>query len=752
MYKIILPATILLFLCLSIPLAANPFNDIPQNHWAYDAVEMLQEKGLVEGYPDGYFKGDRPVTRYEMAMAVARIIARIEQLEASIPQMPDLSVYATKNDLETINKLTEEFHKELDSLGIRVSNIEESIGKITSRVQDLERVKVSGNFNTTAVAIGYAPDKLNTASFGNPFPQLQDLTSGPEIIPDRDRFSGPNGGNGLFSGNAIMSQLNLTVTAKIADKVKAGGDFSAYSAFGDQGVICQWGLVPSYDSMGQIVTINKFQADMSTLWFDTDGDWDITGKFGDYNVKKLSRNLFYGLRNNISYGGKDLMPMNGIDLCGSLYKKVDLEVFMARNINVLRSSDTTGIPSKFRYELANPYNNGAGTYRLFSYGHAAPAQYDNYLQGFWAGHDFLDGSAHIEGAFLRLYEDYASNPSLGTDKNLTAPPKDLIYYGFKGYYTWHEDKIKIYGEFNQTGFDYNLTDNKGRYTGTFLNIGAKVKLSPFSFYGEYIRVSANYDPFGYREHWDKIYNDSHHEGWGWKTGSFACNARRFSRLRPNRTGIDLGIDWKFGEKDSGIIFTDFTYLQQVVATNITNDEDSFQKYNFLTGVPVADTTGVNIYGNMDHFFTEADPVKGKEYNVDAGGKYSAGKFHTWGYFNYHKFSRDYETKEYNVDLAYYVANAGITYDITEKFSAQGFVEYIKASGTNESGKDVKWSQVIPGCGVMYKFSDNADFQIDYKFYDYSASTPYDVYDRVPDPTGNNDYHANKLMTRIRVKF
>jgi hypothetical protein len=51
-----------------------------------------------------------------------------------------------------------------------------------------------------------------------------------------------------------------------------------------------------------------------------------------------------------------------------------------------------------------------------------------------------------------------------------------------------------------------------------------------------------------------------------------------------------------------------------------------------------------------------------------------------------------------------------------------------------------------------KFSDNADFQIDYKFYDYSASTPYDVYDKVPDPAGNNDYHANKLMTRIRVKF
>jgi len=752
MYKIMIPAAILLCLCLSLPLAANPFNDIPENHWAYDAVELLQEKGLVEGYPDGYFKGDRPVTRYEMAMAVARIIAHVEQLEASIPQMPDLTIYATKDDLETINKLSEEFHKELESLGIRVSNMEDTIEKITSRVKELERVKVSGNFNTTAVTIGYSPDSENTKSFGNPFPPKLDFEQGPSLIFDRDRYSGPNGGSRLFQGSALMSQLNLTVSAKIAEKIKAGGDFTAYSAFGEQGIIDQWGLVPPYNSSGQIVSIYKFQANLATLWFDTDGDWDVTGKFGDYNVKKVSRNLFYGLRNNISYGGKDIMPVNGIDIYGTLYKKLDMEIFMARNINVLRISDTTGVPAKFRYELAVPYNNGNGIYNLMLYGKALPGQYDNYLHGFMAGHDFLDGSAHIEGAFLRLYEDYASNPSLGTDKNLTAPPKDLIYYGFKGYYKWPEEKIKIYGEFNQTGFDYNLLDNKGRYRGSFLNIGAKVKLSPLSFYGEFIRVSPNYDPFGYREHWDKIYNDSHHEGWGWKVGSFACNARKFSRLRPNRTGIDLGIDWKFGEKDRGIIFTDFTYLQQLRPTNITNDEDSFQKYDFLTGNPVADTTGINIYGNIDHFFTEADPAKGHEYNLDAGGKYSSGNFHTWGYFNYHKFSRDYETKEYKVDLSYYVANAGITYDFTEKFSAQGFIEYIKAIGTNESGKDVKWSQVIPGLGVMYKFNENADFQIDYKFYDYSASTPYDVYDKVPDIAGNNDYHANKLMTRIRVKF
>ena len=112
-----------LTLIMSLPVLADPFSDVPQDHWAYDAVQMLEEKGLVEGYPDGLFKGDRAMTRYEMAMVVARVIAKLEQVQASIPQIPDLSIYATKSDLETINKLLKEYKDELDALGVRVNKI-----------------------------------------------------------------------------------------------------------------------------------------------------------------------------------------------------------------------------------------------------------------------------------------------------------------------------------------------------------------------------------------------------------------------------------------------------------------------------------------------------------------------------------------------------------------------------------------------------------------------------------------------------
>ena len=50
--------------------AANPFSDVPMNHWAYDAVEQLAAKGILEGYPNGTFKGNRAMTRYEIAQMV----------------------------------------------------------------------------------------------------------------------------------------------------------------------------------------------------------------------------------------------------------------------------------------------------------------------------------------------------------------------------------------------------------------------------------------------------------------------------------------------------------------------------------------------------------------------------------------------------------------------------------------------------------------------------------------------------------
>jgi hypothetical protein len=53
----------------------SPADTVPFEHWAYDAVQQLVDAGIIIGYPDGTFKGDRAMTRYEFAMAISRLLS-----------------------------------------------------------------------------------------------------------------------------------------------------------------------------------------------------------------------------------------------------------------------------------------------------------------------------------------------------------------------------------------------------------------------------------------------------------------------------------------------------------------------------------------------------------------------------------------------------------------------------------------------------------------------------------------------------
>lgn len=95
--------------------AANPFMDVPMNHWAYDAISQLASQGVVSGYPDGTFKGNNPMTRYEMASIVARGLAVVDMDKAS------------KQDVEMLKKLVVEFKDELDALGVKVDELDSRV-------------------------------------------------------------------------------------------------------------------------------------------------------------------------------------------------------------------------------------------------------------------------------------------------------------------------------------------------------------------------------------------------------------------------------------------------------------------------------------------------------------------------------------------------------------------------------------------------------------------------------------------------
>lgn len=96
---------------------ANPFTDVPANHWSYAAVERLVQEGIVTGYDDKNFKGDRILTRYEMAVIVAKAISKEEKADGETKAL--------------IDKLAAEYQKELNDIGLRLTNLEQKVDKFT---------------------------------------------------------------------------------------------------------------------------------------------------------------------------------------------------------------------------------------------------------------------------------------------------------------------------------------------------------------------------------------------------------------------------------------------------------------------------------------------------------------------------------------------------------------------------------------------------------------------------------------------
>ena len=100
--------------------AANPFSDVPADHWAYDAVSQLQQDGVVNGYVDGTYRGDQLMTRYEMAQIVAKAMAKTSGFTGK----------ASSNDRAMVDKLVAEFKDELTNLGIRLDDIEKRLDNV----------------------------------------------------------------------------------------------------------------------------------------------------------------------------------------------------------------------------------------------------------------------------------------------------------------------------------------------------------------------------------------------------------------------------------------------------------------------------------------------------------------------------------------------------------------------------------------------------------------------------------------------
>ena len=207
--------------------AANPFSDVTPDSWAYQAVSQLANAGIVNGYPDGTFKGQNNITRYEMAQMVAKAMANQDRANAEQQAM--------------INRLADEFSNELNNLGVRVARLEDRVGnvKVTGdarlRYRDAEHANSKFDARARVQFNGKVNDKTEAVVRVKGNYEFGDSTKGADATIDRayvdhkfgnhvsakgGRFQQTIGGGLMYDDTFDGAQLNVG-----NDKVQVQGAY-----------------------------------------------------------------------------------------------------------------------------------------------------------------------------------------------------------------------------------------------------------------------------------------------------------------------------------------------------------------------------------------------------------------------------------------------------------------------------------------------------------------------------------------------
>ncbi len=348
-------ASVLMF-AMALPAMSAPlFPDVPDNHWAKDAVAALAAKGLVEGYPDGTFKGDRAATRWEVAMIVARLLAKMEQAHAT---------FATKAELEELRKLVNALREELDALGVRVTNLEEKVSRIDKRVTELERITFYGEVEAIATFQSFTNDgrtdnagaRLNPNGTVPPFPAglgFNVAVPGPGPIGttgfvNYDTAVGSLAGatlnpavNGVFpvvdyrngrpltNGTGFTSRAVLGLRVRVSEDIDAGVEFSAFTSQGDAVVDAFWGVQAPF--LSNVFTGNQAGGaqglnNQPFTRMNLDNFWVVHNPsqtkliVGAFNEDGLDDVIYAGQQNPSAFGNR-FNDSYGFDVTGA----VDLE-------------------------------------------------------------------------------------------------------------------------------------------------------------------------------------------------------------------------------------------------------------------------------------------------------------------------------------------------------------------------------------------------------------------------------------------
>ena len=179
--------------------AAAPFNDVPKDHWAYEAIDKLVQNGYMDGFADDTFRGRKVITRYEIALTLAKILTKVEDVESS-------GGIISPKDAEIIKSLATEFREELNTLGAKVNTLDQRVTELEKYKKNDERIKWAGYYKVSDVAVW---DRLTTIEDGD---------------NDDDNYD-EGDANGI---GKLKNQVNLKLTGKPFDNVETYTEIKAF--------------------------------------------------------------------------------------------------------------------------------------------------------------------------------------------------------------------------------------------------------------------------------------------------------------------------------------------------------------------------------------------------------------------------------------------------------------------------------------------------------------------------------------------
>ena len=426
----------------------NQLRDVAPTDWAYEALRSLVDRyGCISGFPNQTYRGNQPLSRYEFAAGLNSCLNQIERLIAS---SGGSDVGAA--DLESIERLSQEFESELASLGGRVDEIE-SRTAIIEDSQFSTTTKLVGEVafqfaqafgDEQALGLDDNPDldsevvftdkirlqlvssftgkdklftRLSAGNLGNSFQDetgtregrfAQDGFSGNDVVLDRLHYSFPVGENLKVTTMAVLGAHHFYAETFNPGLNTGGGATGALTRFGERNPIYRLGIATSSAGIGASYNFGDrlrldagYIAPGSAITADDNGL--IGGSFsalGQVTVQPIER-LKVGATYVRSY---DTTQASGINRGPFLWGGTGTNAANLRGVNVDSPVATDSFGAQFQFDINDKFSlRGWGAYtdaNIFNDGENGDAEIWNYAAAFVASDILKEGNlaALIVGA------------------------------------------------------------------------------------------------------------------------------------------------------------------------------------------------------------------------------------------------------------------------------------------------------------------------------------------------------------------